>query len=256
MCRDGSGTCITGRAIRSSRDSFSIHPSSNRVSTISPAQYCGGRTIRDGIRCRGSRREISCIWSDEQLFIKNGVSFPAIEENSWVVIFRHIAEAYPLEILNHCYKHGYKNLADQVAPHTIALPLPKVAAKLTHPGLLPEWVRYTYVPSFHTTSHHLFFSYHHQLVYYDHWMELPRFTRRFIQQASTGKCGRVMGWEAAFLNVFAYNPRCVFSPPPIPITPNCSYVGTCHVGEMNTLFLELSRKGSAIPTFSSIRISS
>jgi hypothetical protein len=147
MCRDGSGTCIVGRAIRSSRDSFSIHPSSNRVSTIPPAEYGGGRPIKDRIFCRGSRREISCIWGDEHLFIENGVSPPAIEENSRVLIFRHIAGQYPLEILNHCYKHGYKELADQVAPHTIIFPLPRVVEKLTHPGLLQEWVRYIFRPS-------------------------------------------------------------------------------------------------------------
>jgi len=147
MCRDGSGTCIIGRAIRSSRDSFSIYPSSNRVSTISPAKYGGGCAIKGRICCRGSRREISCIWGDEHLFIENGVSPSAVEEDSRVLIFRHIAGQYPLEILNHCYKHGYKELADQVAPHTITFPLPKVAVTLTHPGLLPEWVRYIFRPS-------------------------------------------------------------------------------------------------------------
>ncbi|KIM42587.1 hypothetical protein M413DRAFT_120224 [Hebeloma cylindrosporum] len=62
-----------------------------------------------------------------------------------------IAEERPLEILNHCYKHGYDELADQVALHTIAFRLPVVAAKLTYPGLLQKWVRLIF-PIFYLSS--------------------------------------------------------------------------------------------------------
>lgn len=142
-----------------------------------------------------------------------------------------IAEERPLEILNHCYKHGYDELADQVALHTIAFRLPVVAAKLTYPGLLQKW-----------------------LVYYDHWMDLSRFTRGFIQKSSYGSCGKVMSWEIAFLNKFADYPLCVISPPPLPSTPTCPYSGGCHIKDMSTLFSELARRGNAIPKFMSIQI--
>jgi hypothetical protein len=135
----------------------------------------------------------------------------------------------------------------------IILPLPQVVAKLTCPGLLPKWVRYIFGSSMQIL---ITPSYRHQLIYYDHWMELSRFTRQFIQRSSYGGCNNVTAWQAAFFNTFAYNPRCVFSPPPIPTGQNCSYIGNCHKGDMNTLFSELSRKGKDIPMFTSIQISS
>ncbi|KIM42589.1 hypothetical protein M413DRAFT_26623 [Hebeloma cylindrosporum] len=85
----------------------------------------------------------------------------------------------PLEILNHSHKHGYEELADRVAPHTIGLPLAEVAAKLTCPGLLPRW-----------------------LVYYDHWKELSLFTCKSIEVMVYGTCVSVIGWKAAFLDAF------------------------------------------------------
>ena len=164
--------------------------------------------------------------------------------------FSKIAEERPLEILNHCYKHGYDELADQVALHTIAFRLPVVAAKLTYPGLLQKWVRFILQPP------RLFSSLrpYPQLVYYDLWMDLSRFARGFIQKSTYASCGKVMSWEVAFLNRFADYPLCVLSPPPVPSTPACPYSGGCHTKDMGTLFSELSRRGNSVPKFMSIQI--
>lgn len=51
-----------------------------------------------------------------------------------------LIKQYPLEILNHAYRHGYFDLADQVAIETISKPLDEIARRLTHPGLLQRWV--------------------------------------------------------------------------------------------------------------------
>jgi len=141
-----------------------------------------------------------------------------------------IVEMHPLEILNHCFKHGYKELADKAALHTITFRLPVVAAKLTHPGLLQNW-----------------------LVYYDLWMELSRFTRRSIQQSAYRNCPNVMIWEVEFLNTFADFPRCALSPSPVPSNGICPYGFKCYHNDMSTLFFGLTTKGTAIPKFTSVR---
>jgi len=51
---------------------------------------------------------------------------------------------YPLEILNFCDAYDYIDLANDVAPSTLfylSHSLEKVAAVLTHPGLLAKWVK-------------------------------------------------------------------------------------------------------------------
>jgi len=46
----------------------------------------------------------------------------------------------PLEILNHSWKHGYKDLADRAAPYTLSCQLGDVVMKLTTEFLLQRWV--------------------------------------------------------------------------------------------------------------------
>jgi len=48
---------------------------------------------------------------------------------------------YPLEILNFCGAYDHIDLANDVAPSTLAYSLEKVVAVLTHPGLLAKWVK-------------------------------------------------------------------------------------------------------------------
>jgi len=51
---------------------------------------------------------------------------------------------YPLETLNLCDAYDYIELANDVAPLTLfylSHSLEKVAAVLTHPGLLAKWVK-------------------------------------------------------------------------------------------------------------------
>ena len=147
VCRDRSGTCITAGTIRGSRDPFQIHPPPNGISTISPTRDDGGETRRS-ICCRRSGREISRICGNEHVYRE----WSALSRNefAWLLTsrFSKIAEERPLDILNHCYKHGYDELADQVALHTITFRLPVVAAKLTYPGLLQKWVRFIFSLSF------------------------------------------------------------------------------------------------------------
>jgi hypothetical protein len=54
--------------------------------------------------------------------------------NSQVVHYR------PVEVLNHCYKHGYKDLANIAAHNSLAQPLGSIVDGLTTPGLLARWV--------------------------------------------------------------------------------------------------------------------
>lgn len=50
-----------------------------------------------------------------------------------------LTQDYPLDILRHACKHGYKDLADIVAPNTLSYQLGVVAPKLT--TILYHWVR-------------------------------------------------------------------------------------------------------------------
>ncbi|KAF8159394.1 hypothetical protein B0H34DRAFT_401999 [Crassisporium funariophilum] len=53
-----------------------------------------------------------------------------------------VYEQYPIEVLNHCAKHGYQSLADKAAVKTIPLPHDQIALGLTHPGLTSRWLIY------------------------------------------------------------------------------------------------------------------
>ncbi|KJA14455.1 hypothetical protein HYPSUDRAFT_49171 [Hypholoma sublateritium FD-334 SS-4] len=69
--------------------------------------------------------------------------------NTCITRFYQLIKQYPLEILNHTYRHGYFDLANQVAIETISKPLDEIVRRLTHPGLLQRWV-----------------------LYYDHWRKV------------------------------------------------------------------------------------
>ena len=56
-----------------------------------------------------------------------------------------LTQDYPLDILHHACKHGYKDLADIVAPNTLSYQLSTVAPKLT--TILHHWVRSVYLSS-------------------------------------------------------------------------------------------------------------
>ncbi|KAF9474458.1 hypothetical protein BDN70DRAFT_866216 [Pholiota conissans] len=62
--------------------------------------------------------------------------------NVCVTRMRQIIDEYPLEVLNHCAKHGYPELGDLAAEASLSIPLRKVAVKLTEPGLLMRWLIY------------------------------------------------------------------------------------------------------------------
>ncbi|KAJ3510234.1 hypothetical protein NLJ89_g4798 [Agrocybe chaxingu] len=63
---------------------------------------------------------------------------------SCVLHMHQLVMEHPLEILSHAHKHGYPDLADKVAVHTLGFPDSEAARKLSAPGLLGEWA--TYVP--------------------------------------------------------------------------------------------------------------
>jgi len=50
-------------------------------------------------------------------------------------------QGFPLEILNHCEKYDYIDLANSVALNTLSYSLDKITSVLTCPGLLAKWVR-------------------------------------------------------------------------------------------------------------------
>lgn len=61
-----------------------------------------------------------------------------------------LTEDYPVDILRHACKHGYKDLADIVAPHTLSYQLGAVAPKLT--TILYHWVRSVSLSSIHESN--------------------------------------------------------------------------------------------------------
>ncbi|KAF9471957.1 hypothetical protein BDN70DRAFT_973214, partial [Pholiota conissans] len=60
--------------------------------------------------------------------------------NVCITRMQQIVVEYPLEVLNHCAKHGYPELGDEAAEHSLLADLSQVAVKLTVPGLLSQWV--------------------------------------------------------------------------------------------------------------------
>ncbi|KAF8812781.1 hypothetical protein BYT27DRAFT_7251702 [Phlegmacium glaucopus] len=55
-----------------------------------------------------------------------------------------IHELFPIEVLNHCAKHGYAELAGIAAHKSLSRPLDKIVQGLTHPGLLGKWVGFVF----------------------------------------------------------------------------------------------------------------
>ena len=47
--------------------------------------------------------------------------------------------AHPFEILNHCAKHGYLDLADKAAEKSLSHSLQTAVRKLTAPDVLKRW---------------------------------------------------------------------------------------------------------------------
>ena len=51
---------------------------------------------------------------------------------------------HPIEVLNHCAKHGYADLASLAARQSLSFPFDRIVKGLTHPGLLGKWVRFAF----------------------------------------------------------------------------------------------------------------
>jgi len=68
----------------------------------------------------------------------------AFRFHKWCCIFiifnSQVVEDRPVEVLNHCDKHGYQDLANTAAYNSLAQPLGSVIDGLTTPGLLARWV--------------------------------------------------------------------------------------------------------------------
>ncbi|KAF9473686.1 hypothetical protein BDN70DRAFT_925056 [Pholiota conissans] len=52
---------------------------------------------------------------------------------------RQLAPGKPVEVLNHCTKHGYTDLADVAASHSIGISLSTIAVSIHSPDVLRRW---------------------------------------------------------------------------------------------------------------------
>ncbi|KAF9523213.1 hypothetical protein CPB83DRAFT_747634, partial [Crepidotus variabilis] len=60
--------------------------------------------------------------------------------NTFSTHMYQMVDKYPVEVLNHCERHGYPDLVDAAASKTISKPLAAVVDGLWHPGLIIRWV--------------------------------------------------------------------------------------------------------------------
>jgi len=68
-------------------------------------------------------------------------------KNAHCIFLRsQLIPSHPVEILNHCDKYDYSELADSAALQTISSSLENVMDGLTHPGLLRKWVSIPFIP--------------------------------------------------------------------------------------------------------------
>jgi hypothetical protein len=88
-------------------------------------------------------------------YIVSGAMNTCITRMKWALLFyrpsnrcnrtffshTEIYNSHPIEVLNHCAKHGYADLAGTAAHESLSFPLDKIVQGLTHPGLLGKWVR-------------------------------------------------------------------------------------------------------------------
>ncbi|KIM42586.1 hypothetical protein M413DRAFT_444292 [Hebeloma cylindrosporum] len=149
--------------------------------------------------------------------------------NLFMTRMRQLTQDYPVDILRHACKHGYRDLADIVAPNTLSYTLSVVAPKLT--TILYHWV-----------------------IYYDLWLDIYRDVDSHIWQSKSMECPRALMWQALFHHKFTENPRFIFSPLSLPELPACKVQGSgpCPCAEFSKLFSKVVAKGRSIPKFSSI----
>ncbi|KAF9470648.1 hypothetical protein BDN70DRAFT_845781 [Pholiota conissans] len=97
--------------------------------------------------------------------------------------------AYPFQILNHCAKHGYVDLADEAAEKSLSHSLRTAVRKLTAPDVLHRWI-----------------------LYYDHWREAARntnanFYKEFsLDNPGQGYCPILIHLHSRFANTIDKNP--------------------------------------------------
>jgi len=160
-----------------------------------------------------------------------------------------LTQDYPVDILRHSCKHGYKDLADIIAPHTLSYQLGAVAPKLS--TILYHWVRSISLGSIHESNievHRL----SSQVVYYDQWQDICRDVDSHIWKSKSMECRRALMWQAKFNHQFAENPLFIFSPLSFSKLPSCKAPKPCPCGNLPELFSQLAAKGRSIPNFSSI----
>ncbi|KAF9473682.1 hypothetical protein BDN70DRAFT_997532 [Pholiota conissans] len=97
---------------------------------------------------------------------------------------------YPFEVLNHCTKHGYPDLADQAAEESIKLPLRKAASKITCPDTLRKW-----------------------LVYYDEWREAGKSAVALFEKKNSRKCRIWANIYTAYLRKLGTDPTAIDTVP-------------------------------------------
>jgi hypothetical protein len=112
----------------------------SRGEAIPPAISC--KTRAEVIFCSGrGSREIYHLWGDEHF--PHSYAMVSLQVSLWCLVFIIINSQVvyrPVEVLNHCYKHGYQDLANVAAHNSLAQPLRSVIDGLTTPGLLARWV--------------------------------------------------------------------------------------------------------------------
>ncbi|KAF5309112.1 hypothetical protein D9619_012828 [Psilocybe cf. subviscida] len=105
--------------------------------------------------------------------------------NACTTVMHFLTEKHPLDILNHSFKHGYKDLVQMAVPPSLHQPdLALVAQKLTAPGLLVKW-----------------------LTYYSRWRKVATAgDEMFVRRTKPWTCGRGFALWAAYTRHCIENP--------------------------------------------------
>ncbi|KJA19543.1 hypothetical protein HYPSUDRAFT_44094 [Hypholoma sublateritium FD-334 SS-4] len=139
---------------------------------------------------------------------------------------------HPLEILNHTYRHGYLDLADEAAIETIGKPLEEVVRRLTHPGLLRRW-----------------------LLYYVHWRNVAAAAAKELPQYMTRPGANCTVWPSVKANyMLAVIGNSWSQNYALDHGQNPCNVGSCNCARIIVLFQErLSLGIKSIPKFSEVK---
>lgn len=109
--------------------------------------------------------------------------------------------SHPVQVLNHSYKHGYKDLANTAAYNSLAQPLISIINGLTTPGLLARWVK---LPSPFALYPLISDKRYEQLRYYNYWHDIVLYADKMIASADSS-CPARPSVQAAYLHSVTTN---------------------------------------------------